>query len=204
MTLCSFHVLGGGVPPSFTVMYVCKEFDPCCFLILTMCILALPSPSVFKLQREAEKTSPVSLGKMQETNISLPFSVGRVLVNAPDHWLRPRWPRTHSHLCFGILSSTVTAHTCSRGKAEEPQGTPQTTTTSSTQRATPSCRWLKQKFPLLMKTLSHMCSIVYEFQEYLPCNTGPGTSDFSFCKLDGELPVHNLDVASKGVVILKP
>lgn len=37
--------------------------------------------------------------------------------------------------------------------------------------------------------------------------TGPGTSDFSFCKGDGELPVfkkdHSLDAASKGVVILK-
>lgn len=107
----------------------------------------------------------------------------------------------------GVLPSMAAAHMCSGGKAREPQGTPQTTTTSSVQSTTPSCRWLKQKFPILMKTLSHMWSIVYEFQEYLPHYTGPGTSDFSLCKGDGELPVfredHSLDAASKGVAILK-
>lgn len=132
----------------------------------------------------------------------------RPLRPVSGHCPRPRWPWTHSELCLGVLPSRAAAHTPSRGKAEEPQGTPQTTTTSSVQSTAPSCRWLKQKFPILMKTLSHMWSIVYEFQEYLPPYTGPGTSDFSFCKGDGELPVfkkdHSLDAASKGVVILKP
>lgn len=121
---------------------------------------------------------------------------------------RPRWPWTRSELCLCALPSMAAAHMCSRGKAEEPQGTPQTTTTSSVRSTTPSCRWLKQKFPILMKTLSHMWSIVYEFQEYLPHCTGPDTSDFSCCEGNGELPVfrkdHSLDAASKGIAILKP
>lgn len=86
----------------------------------------------------------------QTTEATVPGQAG------PEYTLSCAW---------GIPPSTAAAHTPSRGTAEEPQGTPQTTTTSSVQSTTPSCRWLKQKFPLLMKTLSH---IVYEFQQYLP------------------------------------
>lgn len=129
--------------------------------------------------------------------------MGSRLLHAPD-----RWPWTRSELCLGVLPSMAAAHMCSGGKAKEPQGTPQTTTTSSVQSTTPSCRWLQQKFPILMKTLSHMWSIVYEFQKYLLLCTGPGTSDFSLCKGDGELLVfrkdHSLDAASKAAAILKP
>lgn len=129
-------------------------------------------------------------------------------VTVSGHCPRPHWPWTHSELGLGVLPSMAAAHMCSGGKAREPQGTSLTTTTSSVQSTTPSCRWLKQKFPILMKTISHMWSIGYEFQEYLPHYTGTGTSDFSFCEGDGELPVfrkdHSLDAASKAVAILKP